>query len=242
MKSELSIYFSTKLSPNCNARTEKITKITIHHMAAVTTAMRCAESFYNPARQGSANYCIDDNNIICVIPEEYRSWCSSSRWNDQKAITIEIANSTGAPDWKISDAAYKNLINLCIDLCKRYDIIPNFTGDKNGTFTYHYMFAATECPGPYIKKLTNKIIEDVKNGLNASPASPEPIKPEEPDNNYLVKITCDDLHIRTGPGTKYKVAGHITDKGVYTIVETSGNWGRLKSGVGWICLKYTRRL
>ena len=34
----------------------------------------------------------------------------------------------------------------------------------------------------------------------------------------------------------------FTDKGVYTIVQTSGNWGKLKSGAGWICLDYTTRV
>lgn len=59
---------------------------------------------------------------------------------------------------------------------------------------------------------------------------------------YLVKVTTDALNIRKGPGTNYLVTGCIRDKGVYTIVETSGNWGRLKSGAGWICLDYTSKV
>lgn len=59
---------------------------------------------------------------------------------------------------------------------------------------------------------------------------------------YLVKVTTDALNIRKGPGTNYLVTGCIRDRGVYTIVETSGNWGRLKSGAGWICLDYTSKL
>lgn len=59
---------------------------------------------------------------------------------------------------------------------------------------------------------------------------------------YLVKVTTDALNIRKGPGTNYLVTGCIRDRGVYTIVETSGNWGRLKSGAGWICLDYTSKI
>lgn len=59
---------------------------------------------------------------------------------------------------------------------------------------------------------------------------------------YLVKVTTDALNIRKGPGTKYLVTGCIRDRGVYTIVETSDNWGRLKSGAGWICLDYTSKI
>lgn len=62
---------------------------------------------------------------------------------------------------------------------------------------------------------------------------------------FLVKVTADALNIRTGPGTNYSIASGephcIRDKGIYTIVEKQGNWGKLKSGAGWICLDYTER-
>ena len=51
---------------------------------------------------------------------------------------------------------------------------------------------------------------------------------------FKVKIKASSLNIRAGAGTKYKVVGKITDKGTYTIVDTYGNWGKLKSGKGWI--------
>ena len=54
-----------------------------------------------------------------------------------------------------------------------------------------------------------------------------------------MRVTADALNIRKGPGTNYATNGMITDGGVYTIVETKGNWGKLKSGAGWICLDYT---
>ena len=63
---------------------------------------------------------------------------------------------------------------------------------------------------------------------------------------YIVKVTADALNVRTGPGTNYPIATHknhcIRDKGKYTIVEEKGNWGKLKSGAGWICLDYTERV
>ena len=68
-------------------------------------------------------------------------------------------------------------------------------------------------------------------------------KPEKPVNNsFLVMVTADGLNIRKGPGTNYSITGVIKDKGVYTIVETNDTWGKLKSGAGWISLKYTERL
>ena len=60
-------------------------------------------------------------------------------------------------------------------------------------------------------------------------------------STYMVKITADSLNIRSGPGTGYDVVGKIQDHGIYTIVQESGNWGKLLSGVGWISLNYTKR-
>ena len=56
---------------------------------------------------------------------------------------------------------------------------------------------------------------------------------------YTVKINTDTLNIRGGAGTNYPIKGTVKRGDVYTIVETKGNWGKLKSGAGWICLDYT---
>ena len=55
---------------------------------------------------------------------------------------------------------------------------------------------------------------------------------------YMVKVQINDLRILTGPGTEYTWTGKYTGKGVFTIVEVVDNWGRLKSGAGWISLAY----
>lgn len=60
--------------------------------------------------------------------------------------------------------------------------------------------------------------------------------------NYLVRITTDALNIRKGPSTNYSIVGCIRDRGVYTIVEQNGDWGKLKSGAGWISLTYTKKV
>ena len=60
--------------------------------------------------------------------------------------------------------------------------------------------------------------------------------------SYLVQVTATALNIRSGPGTSYAVTGCIRDKGVYTIIAESDGWGKLKSGAGWICLDYTKKV
>jgi N-acetylmuramoyl-L-alanine amidase len=64
---------------------------------------------------------------------------------------------------------------------------------------------------------------------------------EPTENHFKVKVTIHNLNIRTGPGTRYSIVRKIS-KGTYTIVEEKNGWGRLKSGVGWIKLSYTKPL
>lgn len=58
---------------------------------------------------------------------------------------------------------------------------------------------------------------------------------------YTVKVTSPALNIRSGPSIMNKIVGTIRDKGVYTIVDKKGSWGKLKSGAGWISLNYTKK-
>lgn len=64
--------------------------------------------------------------------------------------------------------------------------------------------------------------------------------------SYLVKVTADILNVRADAGTGYRVTTKIKKGQVYTIVDEKSVggvvWGKLKSGVGWICLKYANKI
>jgi N-acetylmuramoyl-L-alanine amidase len=62
------------------------------------------------------------------------------------------------------------------------------------------------------------------------------------DVPYKVRVTIKDLNIRTGPGVNYAKTGKYVIPGVYTIIEESCGWGRLKSKIGWIRLKYATKI
>ena len=57
-----------------------------------------------------------------------------------------------------------------------------------------------------------------------------------------MRVSIPDLNIRKGPGKEYARTGQFTGIGEFTIVEVSGNWGKLKSGAGWISLNYATRI
>lgn len=226
----------TRISPNRNVgRNQPISKITIHHCAGCLSVEQFGEIVANPNRQMSANYCVgNDGRIGLYCPESDRSWCSSSPWNDHRAITIEVSNNINCEPWSISDAAYTSLIKLCIDICKRNGIKKlEFTGDQNGSLTYHYMFAATGCPGTWIKNHTQEICNKVNAGLASN---------EEVKGLYTKTLTSGTpIFKEIGKGETGKI--NVTTK--YTIVEekTINNikYGKLKSGAGWVELEKLKR-
>ena len=64
---------------------------------------------------------------------------------------------------------------------------------------------------------------------------------------YTVKITADNLNIRSAPSTSASITGSIVGGGIFTIVaESNGTgaskWGKLKSGAGWISLDWAEKM
>lgn len=146
-------------SPHWRERDHVIDTITIHHTAAVGVSAAQIGAAFQGSRVASSNYGIGVNGEIGLYVQEYRrAITSSSSANDNRAVTIEVANSSGDPDWKISSASMASLILLCTDICKRNGIPkllwlgdPALVGqtDKQN-MTVHRWFAATACPGDYL--------------------------------------------------------------------------------------------
>lgn len=242
----------TRISPNkTSPRNHTIDTITIHCVVGQATVETIGNIFAPTSRQASSNYGIGfDGRIGMYVEEKDRSWCSSSKDNDNRAITIEVASDKFHP-YKINDVAYKSLINLLVDICKRNNIKElKWQGNKaligqvdKQNMTVHRWFAAKSCPGDYLYNLHGQIASEVNNILNPKPipkVEPKPIP--KPINGFLVKINTATLNYRAGAGTSFKINGQVKQNQVYTIVEVKGDWGRLKSGAGWINLKYTIRL
>lgn len=172
-----------KESPNCDStRTKPISKITVHHMAGNLTVEACGDVFSSPSRQASAQYGIgSDGRIGQYVSEDKRSWASANYNNDSQAITIEVANDEIGGNWHVSDAAFNSLIDLCVDICTRYNFRLEYDGTPNGSLTRHNMFVATTCPGPYLESRFPEIVQLVNARLDGgeSPVVPTPT-PEPP--------------------------------------------------------------
>lgn len=157
------------ISPKCNSRDgRKISRITIHHSASVSTAADMLYYFYTTKKDASANYVIgNDGQIGGCCPEELRSWCSGSWDNDTQAITIEVSNSASGEPWPVGTAAWNSMIKLCVDICRRYGFrLWTDKDKKTGSLTAHRWYQPTACPGTYlydrfelICKEVNRILE-----------------------------------------------------------------------------------
>lgn len=173
---------------------QKICKITPHHAVAVCSAERLCQEFQKPTKKASANYCIgNDGKIMCNVYEEDRAYTSCNRNNDEQAITIEISNSSLGGEYPISTKAWKSLVALCVDICKRYDFTLNYDGTKNGSITEHRMFDSTTCPGNYIhsrlKQLADEVNAQLKPKLVIEPIPTKKVKAIRDTNLWNLDFT-----------------------------------------------------
>ena len=165
----------TKRSPNHSGRRNHvIDTVSIHCMAGNASVETCGALFADPSRKASSNYGIgSDGRIALYVDEANRSWCTSSASNDHRAITIEVANKGGAPDWPVSDKAYAALLDLLTDICRRNRIKKLlWRGDKSligqvdkQNMTVHRWFAAKACPGDYLYNRHGEIAAEVNRRL-----------------------------------------------------------------------------
>lgn len=177
--SNSSLVSYTRISPHkYSPRDHAIDTITIHCMAGNLSLQTCGQIFQT--RQASSNYGIDSaGQIALYVDESDGSWCSSSRSNDMRAVTIEVANDGGAETgWHVSDAALQSLIGLCADICRRNGIDrlrwegnPALIGQTNRqNMTVHRWFSNKACPGDYLFRRHPYIANSVNQLLNDNPA------------------------------------------------------------------------
>lgn len=172
--SNSSLVNMTMLSPNHSGhRNQPITKIAIHHTAGAISAATIGQIFRPTSRQASCNYGIgNDNKIVLCVDEANRSWCTSSSWCDNRAVTIEVANSANGGNWPVSDRTLATLIDLVTDICRRNGIRNcTYTGGKDGVLQKHEWYANTNCPGPYLGSKFSYIASEVNKRLSGNSSS-----------------------------------------------------------------------
>lgn len=165
---------------------QEIDRLTVHCVVGQLPAIQVAKMF-TPQRKASANYIIGkDGEVVRNVPEQYRAWTSGTGnkkgSNDMRAITIEVASDTTKP-YAFNNKAYSGLVDLAVDICKRYNKhlvwIPNKQQALNYVckkdemlITLHRWFQAVECPGDWFINKLPEFVNDVnKKLINNTPVN-----------------------------------------------------------------------
>ena len=134
------------------------------------------------------------------------------------------------------------------DYYKRYfDLIYNFNDVKTGDWVF------TQNPQHVYMYYNGKMLGQNQGG-NLEPVDLRPIsgqflgayRPKDSGSRFLAEVTCDVLRVRARPTINSSIVTRVYNGEVFTILETAKadgyTWGRLKSGIGWIALDYTKKL
>lgn len=216
--------------------------------AAVTLAQAILESGW-----GKSELAVNANNLFGMKKSLSGNTWSGSTWDGKSVYSKETkevyasgpatvqADFRAYPNWQTSvndhsaylagakngsSLRYAGLIGEA-DYKKAAQII------KNGGYA---------TAPDYVDKLC-RIVEQyglTKWNTNYTPApapAPAPVPEKKADVPFLIRVKT-GMNIRKGPGTNYP-AYRDCPVGIFTIVETSGDWGRLKAG-GWLYIANSR--
>ncbi len=201
----------TVLSPNHSGkRTKPLKRITPHCVVGQLKAEAIGGCFTNPSRQASCNYGIGTEGRVClIVPEDCRSWCSSSNDNDQQAATIECASDKTHP-YAFNSTVYNKLVDLCVDICKRNGAKKLlWISDKNKALSYvpkddemlitvHRWFANKSCPGDWLYNRLGELASTVTAKLGGTKT------PDTPQSNTLYRVQVGAYSVKANADTQLK--------------------------------------
>lgn len=208
------------------------TSITIHMTGNIGATARNNHNYMkncnkNGNRIASWHFTVDDKEIYQAQSTNYKTYHAGCSAGNNGSIGIEICMFNDAARQK---KAYDNAIALV-------KILMSYHKFSISQVKRHYDWTRKHCPAWLIEGKWGYTWSWFKNQLNNN-------------NNVSIskyitgvyRVTADTLNVRKGPGASYDKVGSVPKGGAYTIVKVDGNWGFLKSGLGWIHLGYTEKV
>lgn len=217
----------TRISPNRSVnRNHKIDTVSIHCVVGQCSVETLGSIFASTSKEASSNYGIGyDGRIGMYVEEKDRSWCTSSASNDNRAITIEVASDTYHP-YRVNNVAYKSLIKLLVDICKRNGIKKLVWSTNksermnhlNGcNMTVHRDYANKSCPGDYLYNLHGQIAKEVNAQLGSGSSS------TTKKTLYRVRKTWKDVKSQKGAFNDLSNAKKCADQNKgYSVFDENG--------------------
>lgn len=235
--SDLASYFAYSPNHYDGRKGYVVDTLTPHYMGGNCSVETCGNIFAPSSRQASSNYGIgSDGRIAVYVDEDDAAWTSGSWRNDCRAITFEVANFG---DSSISNAAWESLVNLCVDIVRRYGFEGvQYTGSSDHSqqqdgymlLTMHKWFQDTDCPGTYLSQQFDRLEQEV----NAILESGNPVSYEPKNNTHGGELDVDgwagyntilDMQHALGTYEDGVVSGQWRGNSDYLWAVTSVEWG-----------------
>ena len=176
--------YTGNYTKNRAAQGGRIAEITVHHCAGAMTVESLGALWQRVGRRGSSHYGVCGDAVGQYVAESDVAWTNGNWASNCRAVTIEVSNSGGAPDWPVSGASLQTLARLVADIARRNGLGELVVG-KN--LTYHSMYAATACPGPYLKGKLAEIAAQA-NAINVEEAQQAGAPAQTPDRAVLYTV------------------------------------------------------
>ena len=251
--------------------TRKVTRLQVHHMWMPDYSCWPKDNPLR-RQKNTKDYHINHNkwgNIaqhFSIFPDGHivtgRSLNSTpigiTGWNTN-AICIEIYGNFDKGKDNMTEAQKKAVIGLYGELCKKFKLTPStytirphcwFTAGGTYIGDYSISKSAKTCPGTNFmgigntkKSFVNEFYPMIKKYINGESTSKvkEPVQTSKYTTG-VYRVNTDDLNVREKATSDSKKVGVVHKGDAYTITKISGNWGYLKSKLGWIHLGYCKKI
>lgn len=229
----------------------KIKYLVKHYVGATGGALANCKHFRDTYIGASAHYFVGHNGEIwqCVEDKDVAWHVGAKKYKhrycrNSNSIGVELCVRRDASGrWYYTEATKKAAIELFAYLMKKYNI-------PISNVLRHYDVTGKVCPEPDV--LSAPIWDTFKTELQIAVNKTSVSGPQDATGTsgvpYKIKVANvvkgDVLWIRKTPSAKAASTGCLwyNDNNAYTIVAEQNGWGKLKSGIGWINLKYTKRV
>lgn len=227
-----------------------------HYSMATTTATAKAEAefLYSNVLKGKKFELpiyidVEDKVQLALskdaLTEIVKTWCE---YLEEKGYFVGIYASLWTFQGELNDSKLKKYTHWIAQWAKKCTYTGDFGmwqfgGEKN--LIRSNQIAGQTVDQNYMYQDFPTIIKSAKlNGYgNNTITANKPVKPSQnTSQGYKVKVTANALNYRAGAGIRYKINGQVRKNEIYTIVEEKNGWGKLKSGAGWVNLKYVKKV
>lgn len=236
----------TKIKAKANSYGSKrklgaVQYIVIHYTGVTGDTAKAEGNYFakSNTRSAGAHYFVDrGGNVVESIPMDLIAWSVGGFYTQKNgagkyykkctnanSVSIELCDIVKSCPSEKQTEAVRELVAYIEKKCPNAKTIIRHW-DVNGKLCPARMAGTKNAEWERFKKAVTKQEE----------------MPAEKPEAFQVKVTAETLNVRSGPNAGCEVTGKIRKREVYTIVATAGNWGKLKSGAGWINLNYTQKL